>query len=113
LTHDDAIQNAGTEGIDWRLFRMERRGRLDALAEADAAAGARAEVVVNDYFLTVARPVLGQRLQAARHADDPPRPDQRRVRPRQRNGADNLSDAHGRPTPATRTPHPRDRRLPT
>src|SRR5262249_4042402 len=47
FAHDDPVQDTGAKSVHRRLLRVERGRRLDALAEADPAAGARPEVVVD------------------------------------------------------------------
>src|SRR4051794_24082132 len=76
---------------------MKRGGGLRTFADGDAVAVASAEVVVDHEVLAIGWRLLLQRLQAERHADQPAAAHETRVPARQRHGADNLSDAHGRP----------------
>src|SRR5262249_40855704 len=98
------VENTRTIGVDRLLLGVERCRGLAALAEADPATAAGAEVVVDHQVLAVGRAVVLQRLEAQRHADEPAKAADARVHPRQRHGADDLSDAHGRPAPAGYTP---------
>src|SRR5262249_23755727 len=87
------------------LLREERDGRLAAFAETDTAAVAGAEAVVDHHVFAVRRPVFAQCFQTERNTDDPAGARQTGVDPRQRDGANDLSDAHGRPAPPGYTPH--------
>src|SRR5271157_4547439 len=88
------IDNAGTVRIDRLLLGVERRRRLAALAEAHPAADPGAEVVVDDEVFPIRRRAELQRFEAERDGDEPARPDEARVNPRQGDAADDLTDAH-------------------
>src|SRR5437763_289835 len=75
---------------------MKGRGGLGPFREADPAAAARRQVVVDHYLFTVGLPVLLESLQAKRYADQPPGADETGVAARKRHRADDFSDAHGR-----------------
>src|SRR6059036_928620 len=73
LVHIHLIENARAKRIHGFCLRQKRHGRFPAFAEADAAAVARLQVVVNDHILAVRFAILPERLKAIGHADDPAR----------------------------------------
>src|SRR5262249_6003250 len=93
------VQQDAAVCIDGLLLRVKRGRRLAALAKADPIVDAGREVVEDDDVLAVAAAAFAQRLQAEGNADHPAEAADAGVTAGQRHGADDLSDAHGRPAP--------------
>src|ERR1043166_7761044 len=104
----DGVEQAGAVGV-YRFFCWQKRhGCLGSFADADPLAGAGAEFIDDHEILAIGLAVL-QTFQAERHAYDPPVSIEAAMPARQRHGADDFSDAHGRRAPEGSLPHRKGR----